>query len=135
MNSVVYIRTYPLEFSLEIDGQVFALGDPEVVVWVVSLIHPVCGCRRPNGQHRTSSLGALRPSLRLQCHVPSHFLSYRMLAQRTSSNKLTLMAAELTEYQLLCAWLGGCVVDTHIGKGSNKDGLMVMFTSLPYTRE
>nr|ACN25787.1 unknown [Zea mays] len=41
---------HPLELLLEV-GEVVALGDPEVVVRVVGLVHAVGGRRRPDGQH------------------------------------------------------------------------------------
>jgi len=53
------ILTHPLELLLEV-GHVLALGDPEVVVRVVRLVHAVGGRRRPDRQHGGRTGGALR---------------------------------------------------------------------------
>lgn len=53
------ILTHPLELFLEV-GEVLALGDPEVVVRVVRLVHAVGGRRRADGQHGGRPRRALR---------------------------------------------------------------------------
>jgi hypothetical protein len=58
-DGVAMVLTHPLELLLEV-GEVVALGDPEVVVRVVGLVHAVGRRRRPDGQHGGRARRALR---------------------------------------------------------------------------
>lgn len=76
--------THPLELLLELD-HVLALGDPEVVVRVVGLVHAVRRRRRPDRQHRRRPLRPLRPPHLLHRHRRRHLS--RLIHQVTGDDE------------------------------------------------